>query len=40
MELELTSLEGVAESFDELAAEDAAEHANGKKKRASGGDPS
>ena len=39
VELKLTSMEGVAESSDELAAEDAAEHADGKKEGTPGGDP-
>ena len=39
MELELTSMEGVAKSGDELAAEDAAEHADGQEEGAPGGDP-
>jgi hypothetical protein len=30
VELELTSMKGVAEPLDELAAEDTAEYANGK----------
>src|ERR1035437_8605772 len=38
VELEPTSMKGVAESGDELAAEDAAEHADGKKEGAPGGD--
>jgi hypothetical protein len=33
-------MEGVAESGDELAAEDAAEHADGQKEGTPGGDPS
>ena len=39
MELKLTSMEGVAKSFDELAAEDAAEHADGQEEGTPGGDP-
>ena len=39
MELKLTSMEGGAESGDELAAEDTAEYADGKKEGAPGGDP-
>jgi hypothetical protein len=39
MELELTSMESVAKSGDELAAEDAAEHADGQKEGSPGGDP-
>ncbi len=36
VELKLTSMEGVAESGDELAAEDTAEHADGKEEGTSG----
>jgi len=39
VELELTSMEGASESGDELAAEDATEHADGKEKGTPGGDP-
>ena len=39
-ELEFTSMEGVAQPFDELAAEDPAEHADGQEEGAPGGDPS
>ena len=39
MELKLTSMECVAKSSDELAAEDAAEHADGKEEGTPGGDP-
>jgi hypothetical protein len=39
VELELTSMEGVAKSGDELAAEDAAEHADGQEEGTPGGDP-
>ena len=39
MELEITSMEGVAKSVDELAAEDTAEHADGKEEGMPGGDP-
>jgi hypothetical protein len=39
VELKLTSMEGVAEPGDELAAEDAAEHADGQKEVSSDGDP-
>ena len=39
VELKLTALEGVAKYGDELAAEYAAEHADGKEKRTAGGDP-
>ena len=39
VELEFTSMESVAKSGDELAAEDAAEHADGKKEGTPGGDP-
>jgi hypothetical protein len=38
-ELKLTSMEGVAKSGDELAAEDAAENANGQEEGAPRGDP-
>jgi hypothetical protein len=38
-ELELTSMECVAKSGDELAAEDTAEHADGQEEGAPGGDP-
>lgn len=40
VELEFTSLKGVAKSGDELAAEDAAEHADGQEEGTPGGDPS
>jgi len=40
VELKLTSMKCVAESSDELAAEDAAEHADGQKEGTPGGDPS
>ena len=40
MELEFTAIECVAKSCDELAAEDAAEHADGQEERSPGGDPS
>ena len=40
MELKLAAMECVAKSSDELAAEDAAEHADGKEEGAPGGDPS
>ena len=40
VELERTLMEGVAKSGDELTAEDAAEHADGKKEGSAGGDPS
>ena len=40
VELKLTSMECVAQSFDELAAEDAAEHTDGQKEGSPGGDPS
>ena len=40
VKLELTSMEGVAKCGDELAAEDAAEHADGQKRGTAGGDPS
>ena len=40
VELELTAMECVAKSSDELAAEDAAEHADGQEEGAPGGDPS
>ena len=39
VELEFPSLKGVAKSGDELAAEDAAEHADGKEEGTAGGDP-
>ena len=39
MELELAAMEGVAESGDELAAEDTAEHADGQEEGTPGGDP-
>ncbi len=39
VELELTAMEGVAKSGDELAAEDTAEHADGKEEGTPGGDP-
>ena len=39
VELEVTSMECVAKSFDELAAEDTAEHADGQEEGAPGGDP-
>ena len=39
VKLKLTSMESVAQSFDELAAEDAAEHADGQEEGAPGGDP-
>jgi len=39
VELEFTSLKGVAKSGDELAAEDAAEHADGQEEGTPGGDP-
>ncbi len=39
VELEFTSLEGVAQPGDELAAEDAAEHADGQEEGVPGGDP-
>ena len=39
VELEFTSMEGVAESVDELAAEDAAEHADGQEEGSPGRDP-
>ena len=40
VELKLTLMEGVAESGDELAAKDAAEHADGQEEGSPGGDPS
>ena len=40
MKEKLASLEGVAQSFDELAAEDAAEHADGQEEGAARCDPS
>ncbi len=39
VELEFPSLEGVAQSGDELAAEDAAEHTDGQEEGTPGGDP-
>jgi len=39
VELKLATMEGVAKSSDELAAEDAAEHADGKEEGAPGRDP-
>jgi len=39
VELELTAMEGVAKSGDELAAEDAAKHADGKEEGTPGRDP-
>src|ERR1019366_4787536 len=39
VELELTSMEGVAKSVDELAAEDTAEHADGQEEGSPGRDP-
>jgi len=39
VELEITSMECVAKSFDELAAEDPAEHADGQEEGTPGGDP-
>ena len=39
VELELTSMEGATKSGDELAAEDTAEHADGKEEGTPGGDP-
>ena len=39
VELELTAMEGVAKSGDELAAEDTAEHADGKEEGTPGRDP-
>ena len=39
VELELTSMEGVAKSGDELTAEDTAEHADGKEEATPCGDP-
>jgi len=39
VKLKLTSMESVAKPGDELAAEYAAEHADGKEEGASGGDP-
>ena len=39
VELKLAAMKCVAESSDELAAEDAAEHADGQKEGAPGGDP-
>ena len=40
VKLKLTSMEGYAESGDELAAEDAAEYADGQEEGTPGGDPS
>jgi hypothetical protein len=40
VELKLTSMEGAAKCGDELAAEDAAEHADGEKEGSLGRDPS
>jgi len=37
--LKLTSMECVAKPGDELAAKDAAEHADGQEEGSSGGDP-
>jgi len=37
VELEFAAVEGVAKSFDELAAEDAAENADGKEEGVPGG---
>ena len=39
VELEFTSLEGVAKSGDELAAEDTAQYADGQEEGTPGGDP-
>ena len=39
MELECPGLKGSLESGDKLAAEDTAEHFDGKEERAAGGDP-
>jgi hypothetical protein len=39
VELKLTAMEGVAESGDELSAEDTAEHADGQEEGRPGGDP-
>src|ERR1017187_3717267 len=39
VELEQASMEGAAKSGDELASEDTAEHADGQKEGAPGGDP-
>jgi len=39
VELKLASMEGVAESSDELAAKDTAQYADGKKEGTPGGDP-
>src|ERR1019366_1125793 len=39
VELEFTSLKGVAKSGDELAAENAAKHADGQEEGTPGGDP-
>ena len=40
VKLQLTAMEGVAKSFDELAAKDTAEHADGQKEGWPGRDPS
>ena len=40
MELEFTSMECAAKPFDELAAKDTAEYADGQKEGTPGGDPS
>ena len=40
VKLEFTSMERVAKSSDKLAAEDAAEHADGQEEGSPGGDPS
>jgi len=39
VELELALMECVTQTFDELAAEDTAEHADGKEEGTPGGDP-
>ena len=39
VELEITSMEGVAKPGDEFAAEDTTEHADGEKEGTLGGDP-
>ena len=39
MKLKLATMKGVAEPGDELAAKDAAEHADGKKEGTPSGDP-
>jgi hypothetical protein len=39
VKLEFTAIKGVAESRDELDAEAATEHADGKKEGSPGGDP-